>query len=163
MLFNLLDNIVGLLQRNDDRTFGRIHRVQRLDTKNDAGLLRIGKHFHQAIQHSGARILKRLPVGWAGDDDQHRRAQDGSFLNGDAVIRDAFAPLFRSRRREPSSTTEAGDAQAFIANHRGSFLDVAVKFMSPHCDVWNPAVGAVAHHLLQRPGIGSDLIEAETF
>ena len=39
-----------------------------------------------------------------------------------AIVRDAFAPLFRRRCGKPSSATQARDAQAFPANHRRRLL-----------------------------------------
>ena len=86
-------DIVRLLQRDDDGAFGGIHGMQRLDAENDAGFLRVGQHFAQAVQNGGARVIESLAVGWAGDDDQHRRVEERGLLDGEAVVGDAFAAL----------------------------------------------------------------------
>ena len=90
--------------------------MQWFNAELDAGFFGVGQHFTQAIEDGGARIVERLPMGRPGDDAEDRSAEDCSLLDGESVVGDAFAALCRSGRREPTSTTQAGAAQAFAAN-----------------------------------------------
>src|SRR5258708_931294 len=135
--------------------------MQRLNAQGDARFLRVGKDLEQAVQHGGSRVLESLSIGRAGADHQYRCAEQGGPLKGTTFIFNALAPSLGGGCRDQTATAQAGDTQAFPADHRRCLRCIAAEFMAPHADVWDVARGAIADGLLERPRIGCHLIEAE--
>src|ERR1700729_1850945 len=101
----LIDNVRCLLQSDDDRPFGSIHRMQWFNAKNDARSLSVRYHLQQAIKYSGPRVIQSLSISRTGDNYQYRCAEQRSLFNSNAIICNPFPTFLDGWCGEPPSAT----------------------------------------------------------
>src|SRR5437773_2665674 len=101
--------------------------MQWFNTQGDTGFLRIRQNFEQTIKHCGSCVLESLSIGRAGDDYQYWRAEHCGLLDCKAVVCNAFAPFLGGGCREPPSTAQTRELQAFVANHYRCLRRVAIE------------------------------------
>ncbi|BAH51672.1 putative LacI family transcriptional regulator [Rhodococcus opacus B4] len=155
-----LDQIVRLLQRRDDGSARRHHRVHRFDGEPHPGRPRVGLEFGDAVPDLPAGAGE-IAVGGAAHQVEAIRTQGVRLIHGDPVVVHGLSSQCGGRLREHPAAADAADPQTRLPQPGGRGSQVQVlEHVSPQADAAEtPLLGEVGH-LRESRSLHGDGVEA---
>ena len=153
-----LGQVERLRQRDHHRALGDHHRVKRLDAQADTVLGGVGEERLDALQHLAPRRLQVAVRRRTAHQHQHVGAQLRRLLDGDAVVLRALGLCGAAVGREEAAATEAGHAQAALADARRG---IRHELVPPGPEPADLSSRAGLNGRLETQVVGGDLVEAE--